>query len=78
MDKELEEYYTARFDMMASRGWKDLMEDIEGMIMSTDKLSTVHNTEMLFFKKGELSMMNWLKTLKDVSNEAYEGLKNEQ
>ena len=78
MDKELEEYYFARFEMMSSRGWKDLMEDIENMIMATDKLSGAHNVETLFFKKGELSMMNWIKTLKDVSNEAYEGLKNEQ
>lgn len=78
MDKEIETYYEERFSMMASKGWKDLMEDIENMIIATDKLSNVHNTEMLFFKKGELSMMTWLKTLKDVSNEAYEGLKNEQ
>ncbi len=27
MDKEFQAYYDARFDMMASKGWQDLIED---------------------------------------------------
>ena len=36
MNKELDKYYTERFDMMASQGWKDLIEDIDEMIKSND------------------------------------------
>jgi hypothetical protein len=28
VDKELQAYYEARFDMMTSKGWQDLVEDL--------------------------------------------------
>jgi hypothetical protein len=32
VDKDIQEYYEARFDMMASKGWKDLIEDSQKML----------------------------------------------
>lgn len=77
MDIKLQKYYENRFKMMAEPGWIDLMEDIQSMINSTDTLGGIDTIEKLQFRKGELSIMNWIKTLKQVSEEAYEGLKNE-
>ena len=77
MDKELEKYYEARFEMMATQGWKDLMDDIEGMINATDTLNGVMDEKTLHFRKGELSIMNLMRTLKKMSQESFEGLKNE-
>ena len=75
MDKELEDYYINRNMMFASKGWQDLMKDIEMMKESTDKISGVL-VEDLRFKQGELSLMNWLLSLQDVSDQSYQDLQN--
>lgn len=77
MNKEIQKYYEDRFSMMATQGWKDLMEDVETMLASTDNLSGVGTIEQLHFKKGEVSIMNWLKNLRDASAEVYERLQEE-
>jgi hypothetical protein len=77
MNKEIQKYYEDRFSMMATQGWKDLMEDLETMLAATDNLSGVTTVEQLHFKKGEVSIMNWLKNLRDASAEVYDRLQEE-
>lgn len=77
MNKEIQKYYEDRFSMMATQGWKDLIEDLETMLAATDNLSGVNTIEQLHFKKGEVSIMNWLKNLRDASAEVYERLQEE-
>ena len=74
MTPELEKYYSERFSMMGSDGWKDLMEDIDTMILSLNNISVIEGEKDLKFKQGELSILNWLKTLHEVSKRAYEEL----
>lgn len=74
MDIDLKEYYEARFDMLGSKGWKDLIQDIEGMIKTTNTLSGVNDEKTLHFRRGELSIMNWLINLSNMSEEAYKEL----
>lgn len=74
MNPELQKYYEARFSTMATEGWKDLMEDIDTMIESLNNISTIPDEQTLHFKKGELSILTWLRTLKEVSERAYEEL----
>jgi len=71
---ELQKYYESRFDTMATAGWKDLMEDIDTMIESLNNISTISDEKSLQFKKGELSILTWLRTLKEVSERAFEEL----
>ena len=75
MDLELQRYYEARLDMMSSKGWSDLMEDVTEMLKATDTLSGV-TPDNFRFKQGEISIMKWLLTLKETSNTAYEELKS--
>lgn len=74
MSPELQKYYEDRFSMMATVGWTDLMEDIDGMIDSINNISAIEDEKSLQFKKGELSILLWLKNLKQVSSNAYEDL----
>lgn len=74
MTPELQKYYEERFSMMATQGWIDLMEDINNMASALNNISTVSDEKDLQFKKGELSILTWLKTLKQVSEQAYEDL----
>ena len=84
MDKDLEElkklqqYYEARFDMMSSKGWKDLQDDVERYIENTNDLLTTQSLEELNFRKGQLNILHWIRTLKQISEEAWEQIDNEQ
>lgn len=72
MSPELEKYYTDRFEMMAQSGWVDLMEDVDKIIASLNNISTIDSEKDLQFKKGELSILTWLRNLKEISERAYE------
>jgi hypothetical protein len=74
MTPELQAYYEARFTMMATQGWRDLLEDIDNMIEPLNNISTIEDEKSLQFRKGELSILTWLKNLKQVSERAYEDL----
>ena len=72
MTPELEKYYTDRFEMMSKEGWKDLMEDVDKIIVFLNNISTIDSEKDLQFKKGELSILTWLVNLKEISERAYE------
>ncbi len=77
MDKELQEYYEARFDMMSTKGYKDLLADVERMIEERNNLMATTSLEDLNFRKGQLDVLHWLRTLKKLSEEAWEQLNDE-
>jgi hypothetical protein len=74
MTPELQKYYDERFSTMATDGWRDLMEDVERMIEPLNNISTISDEKVLQYRKGELSILTWLKNLKQVSERAYEDL----
>jgi hypothetical protein len=78
MNRELQDYYENRFSMMATPGWQDLLEDIDLMLSSTDTVKGVDTVEQLHFRKGEVSIMTWIKNLKQSSEEVYEQLQQEE
>jgi hypothetical protein len=78
MNRELQDYYENRFSMAATQGWRDLLEDIDLMLSSTDTVKGVETVEQLHFRKGEVSIMMWLKNLKQSSEEVYEQLQQEE
>jgi hypothetical protein len=74
LDQSLQKYYEDRFDLFARQGWLDLMEDVETMLDAMNNVSTIADEKSLQFRKGEISILTWLKTLKGVSERAYEDL----
>lgn len=78
MKPELQKYYEARFDMMASQGWKDFVEDIQNMVTAYDKIERIKAVEDLYFTKGQLDILNWVINLKETSSEAYKELSDEK
>ena len=77
MDIELQKYYEARLSMMGDKGWKELIEDVDRMIEATNSINSVTDEKSLYFAKGELSILNWIKNLREISEEAYQNLKDE-
>jgi len=74
MNLELQKYYENRFDMFSRPGWADLIEDIDIMLEAVNNVSTIADEKSLQFRKGEISILTWLKTLKAISERAYEDL----
>ena len=74
MNPELQKYYEDRFDLFSRQGWADLMEDVDNMLIPLNNVSTIADEKSLQFRKGEISILIWLKTLKGVSERAYEDL----
>lgn len=77
MTPELQKYYEERFSMFAQQGWLDLMEDIDKMLESLNNISTIEDGNALQFRKGELSILLWVRNLKQISERAYEDLRAE-
>jgi hypothetical protein len=74
IDNALDEYYQERFKMFEQQGWKDLVEDVKKMKQSINQLY-LYNTEKDFYKaKGELSIIDWVLSLEEVSYKVYEEL----
>jgi hypothetical protein len=77
MSPELAKYYENRLSMMAEPAWKDLMEDIEAMIASTNDISSIQDEKTLHYRRGELSMMRWVLNLQSISETTYHDLLKE-
>ena len=74
IDKKLQAYYENRFAMMATDGWTELLEDVEGFRTTINNVSPIQNEQDLFFRKGQLDILQWLLSLKQASEETYEQL----
>jgi hypothetical protein len=78
MDKEqLQHYYEETFSMMASKGWKYFVEDMENLRETVDSVSSTLNAEDLFFKKGQLDILTLILTRKKICEESYNKLNGE-
>ena len=71
---ELSHYYDESFSMMATKGWKLLMEDLQEIKNNVNELSTVLDSQSLFNRQGQLDILNLLLTRKEACERAYEEL----
>ncbi len=77
MTEELQRYYEARFSMFATEGWADLIADIQAMRNATDTIAGLKDLHALGVRQGEVSIMDWMLTLKQMSETAYKELTDE-
>lgn len=64
--------------MMGSNGWKDLIDDVQALHDSYDKVNSIASPDDFYFRKGQLDILQWILSLKAVSEQTYEELKNEE
>ena len=74
MDEKVQAYYEARFSMMATDGWKDLIEDAQAMFDALNNVLPIQNESELNLKKGQLDILQWILSLKGSSEQSYEQL----
>lgn len=63
-DKELQQHYDDMFLMFASPGWASLMETVEQLIEGAESIRNAGTLESLYYKKGELANLEWLKGMR--------------
>ena len=74
MDKQLEKYYEERFSTMTTVGWKDFIEDTTNIFNAVNKVAPIQTELDLFFRKGQLDILQWVISLKESTEQAYEQL----
>lgn len=74
MAPELQKYYEETFSMMATQGWKLLIEDLTKIKNTVNELSTVQDAQSLFHRQGQIDILNLLLTRKEACERAYEEL----
>lgn len=78
MDKELQNFYEDAFSMMATPGWKTLMEDVKKIKDSFSDITSVADAQQLYFRQGQVDNLNWILGLKSLYEQAYEELTSEE
>jgi len=78
MDRELQEYFENRFSTMATIGWKDFIEDTQALFDVYAQVDTVNSVEELYKRKGQLDILQWVLSLKSVSEQTYKELQDEE
>ena len=74
---ELEKFYERRFDLFATIGWTELLEDFDNLKKGYEDLAKINTIEELWYTKGQVDMINYLLNLKTLSEQAYEELIDE-
>ena len=77
MAPELQKYYEETFNTMSTKGWAFLVEDFEEIKASLNNLSTVDDTQTLFYRKGQLDIIELVLGRKATCEQVFEGLQDD-
>lgn len=74
MAPELQQYYEDSFTMMATKGWKDLLEDLQKLKSNINDVTLTTDTQDLFFRKGQLDILELVLNRRETCEKVYEEL----
>lgn len=75
MNRDLQEYYENYFELFSTKGWKQLMEEVDASIDSF-KVENINSEQELMIAKGQLNQLRSLKGLQTVMEQAYEDIED--
>lgn len=78
MAPDLQKYYEDQFSMMATQGWKDIIEDFKELKASINDITLTTDTQNLYFRKGQLDILDLILKRKDTCDKVYEELNSEE
>lgn len=77
LDKETETYYNNFFELFNNVGWKQLIEELTVNANVVNSVETVKDSEELFIRKGQLSVLAQMLNLETTINTSYEEAVND-
>lgn len=78
MDKNLQDYYEEAFSLFASQGWKDLVDDMKALQSEVTKIENIKDEKDLWFRRGQLDILDLIVNRKQMCEKVYEELQNEK
>ena len=78
MEQSLQKYYEEQFSMMSTHGWADFIEDFRKLESNLNNLSTVADAQQLFFRQGQLDILNLVLQRKEMCEKVYQELEDEK
>mgnify|MGYP000742251929 FL=1 len=78
MDPEVEKYYNNFFDLFTTEGWKQLLVDLEDNVKAINSVESVTDANDMYFKKGQINVLNNLLNMEYITNNSFEEIKNGQ
>jgi vacuolar-type H+-ATPase subunit I/STV1 len=78
MEQSLQHYYEETFSMMATEGWKALMEDLEKLKQELENIRTVKDAQTLSYRQGQLDILDLILNRKKTCEDIYEQLQQEE
>lgn len=77
-DADLENYFTALFEMYPTAGWKMVSEDMTRLRDIYNRVDDVETEQDLWFRKGQLNIINQILTHQARSEAGYAAAIEEQ
>lgn len=77
MEQSLQKYYENQFSMMATEAWADLMEDLTKLRDEIDNIRTATDAQQLYFRQGQLDILDLVINRRKACEEVYEQLMEE-
>lgn len=77
MEQSLQQYYEETFSTMATLGWGFLMEDLEKLKQQVENIRTVEDAQQLYYRQGQLDILDLMLNRKKTCEEVYEQLQGE-
>lgn len=77
MEQSLQKYYENQFSMMATEAWADLMEDLTKFRDEVDNIRTATDAQQLYFRQGQLDILDLILNRRKACEEVYEQLMEE-
>jgi hypothetical protein len=77
MAPDLQKYYEETFNTMSTKGWEFLIEDFEEIKASLSDISTVIDTQTLYYRKGQLDIIELVLGRKATCEKVFEDLQDE-
>jgi hypothetical protein len=74
MDKELQKYYEGQFDMLSSKPWADLIEDLQNMSKAYENVRHVDSADIMHYRKGQLDILDFIINRKQTLEQGYKDL----
>lgn len=78
MEQSLRQYYENQFTLFIQPGWTDLVEDLQRLKDSINDLSLVTDTQDLYFRKGQLDILDLILRRKQSCEEVFKQLEEEE
>lgn len=78
MDKNLQDYYEEAFHMFSLQGWKDLVDDMKALQSEVTKIENIKDEKDLWFRRGQLDILDLIVNRKQMCEKVYEELQNEK